>query len=148
ALLMFLCCSLILLLSAGCSKSDSDSEDAAASAGQVIRRTTEKGPVSLSVRITPEEPRLSDLVQMDVEVTAEPQVEIQPPAFGEAVGDFLVRSYTEQSPKNATNADGKTIRVFRYQLEPVHTGTHLIRSVAVEFTDKRESSEAKGETSR
>jgi hypothetical protein len=103
--------------------------------------------VKLTVRIHPAEPRLSDLVEMNVEVTAAHDVEITPPAFGEAVGDFLVRDYSEQSPQQSADESSRT-RVFRYQLEPVHTGIHLIRSVSIEFIDKRESSESKGRPSR
>ena len=62
-----------------------------------LERVTEKGPVKLVVRVvTPREPRLSDVVEMDVEVTAQPDVEIKPPEFGQAVGDFLVRDYSER----------------------------------------------------
>jgi hypothetical protein len=84
---------------------------------------------------------------MNVEVTAAQDVEITPPAFGEAVGDFLVRDYSEQSPQQSADESSRT-RVFRYQLEPVHTGIHLIRSISIEFIDERESSESKGRPSR
>ena len=67
--------------------------------------------------------------------------------FGEAVGDFLVRNYSERSPKPTTpSANGEITRVFRYQLEPVKTGIHLIRSLAIEFVDNRASSESKGKS--
>ncbi len=56
----------------------------------------EKGPVKLFVRVWPREPRLSDLVEMDVRVESQPGVEIKPPAFGQAVGDFLIRDYSER----------------------------------------------------
>ena len=105
-----------------------------------IQRVTEKGPVRLTVRVTPVEPRLSDLVEMDIEVTADRNVEITPPAFGNAVGDFLVRDYSERSPKLSDSDDLQT-RVFHYQLEPVHSGTHLIRSITIPFVDRRETSE-------
>ena len=45
--------------------------------------------MKLLVRVSPREPRLSDLVEMDVTVESQPDVEIKPPAFGQAVGDFL-----------------------------------------------------------
>jgi hypothetical protein len=132
----------VSLFVAGCGKT-SDPETAAAPASEAIQRVAEKGPVKLTVRITPPEPRLSDLVEMEVQVTAEPNVEIKPPAFGAAVGDFLVRDYSERSPKTSTE-DSANVRTFYYQLEPVHSGTHLIRSIAIEFFDNRETSEAKG----
>jgi len=134
-----------LVLISGCSQSTETSQSGEMNADSV-QRVSEKGPVRLTVTITPAEPRLSDLVEMDVEVTAPPQVEIKPPAFGEAVGDFLVRDYRERSKKNPTAKDpaDEQSRIFHYQLEPVHSGTHLVRSIAIEFTDNREDSEARG----
>jgi len=134
-----------LVLISGCSQSTETSQSGNMNADSV-QRVSEKGPVRLTVTITPAEPRLSDLVEMDVEVTAPPQVEIKPPAFGEAVGDFLVRDYRERSKKNPTAKDpaDEQSRIFHYQLEPVHSGTHLVRSIAIEFTDNREDSEARG----
>jgi len=137
---------ILLMITAGCSRTI-ENVTTASENPPAIERITEKGPVKLTVRITPPEPRLSDLVEMELEVTAEPDVEIRPPAFGEAVGDFLVRNYSERSPTGSPSAGNRTTRVFRYQLEPVQTGTHLLRSVAIEFVDNRASSEAKGKTS-
>jgi len=110
-------------------------------AGDGIERSAEKGPVKLLVRVWPREPRLSDLVEMDVRVESQPDVEIKPPAFGQAVGDFLIRDYSERPPE----AGAKNARVFHYQLEPAHAGKHLIRSVSIEFVDKRANSERRGE---
>jgi hypothetical protein len=108
-----------------------------------IARTAQKGPVKLSVRVWPPEPRLSDLVEMDVTVESQPDVEIKPPAFGQGVGDFLVRDYSERPPEPGS----KNVRRFHYQLEPAHAGKHLIRSVSIEFLDKRAKSERRGEPS-
>jgi hypothetical protein len=111
------------------------------SPGKVIERTAEKGPVKLFVRVSPGEPRLSDLVDMDVRVESRPDVEIKPPAFGQAVGDFLIRDYSERPPE----AGAGNVRLFHYQLEPARAGKHLIRSVSIEFIDKRPTSERRGE---
>jgi len=109
---------------------------------EAIERTAEKGPVKLIVRVLPAEPRLSDLVQMDVTVESQPEVEIKPPAFGEAVGDFLIRDYSERPAR----AGETNVRRFHYQLEPAHAGKHLIRSVSIEFVDRRPNSEGRGES--
>lgn len=125
----------------GCQRS-SDASKAPSAAVDSIQRVTEKGPVRLTVRVSPASPRLSDLVEMDIEVTADRKVEITSPAFGNAVGDFLVRDYSERSQKLSAADDSQT-RVFHYQLEPVHSGLHLIRAIAIPFVDRREKSEIK-----
>ena len=114
----------------------------AITSGNAIERSAEKGPVKLLVRVWPREPRLSDLVEMDVRVESQPGVEIKPPAFGQAVGDFLVRDYSERP---AEAGCGERRARFHYQLEPAHAGKHLIRSVSIEFVDKRPNSERPGE---
>ncbi len=70
---------------------------------------------------------------MDVKIESQPGVEVKPPAFGQAVGDFLVRDYSERPPEAG---DGKRCARFHYQLEPVLAGKHLIRSVSIEFVDR------------
>ncbi len=110
-----------------------------------IERTKEKGPVKLVLKLSPQTPRLSDLVDFDIEVTHPAEVAIKPPAFGESVGDFLVRDYAEKSDnRQPTSSDGKATSItrrFHYRLEPVHAGLHLIRSIAIEFVDNRPDSE-------
>jgi hypothetical protein len=146
----------------GCRPQQGDVDATSPASGEPLVRRTEKGPVTLTVSVTPPKPRLSDLVEMTIEVTAEPDVKIRPPAFGAAVGDFLVRDYSERSPgprdsevatQDASDtADSSTsnmvTRRFAYQLEPVHSGVHLIRAISVEFVDERPASEAKGKTAQ
>ncbi len=114
-------------------------------AESIILRS-EKGPVELQVRLWPKEPRLSDLVELEIEVGAEADVVVRPPVFGDAVGDFLVRDYSERTPRKGTEKSKPNRRLFYYQLEPVFTGVHLIRSVAIEFMDNRENSEQKADS--
>jgi len=131
----------VLVLTSGCGVAGRKGPASSAAQGTVIERTAEKGPVKLAVRVWPREPRLSDLVQMEVRVESQPGVEVKPPAFGQAVGDFLVRDYSERPPENAA----KGVRRFHYELEPAHAGKHLVRSVAIEFLDKRPGSKRSGE---
>jgi len=113
---------------------------------QAIELKSQKGPVSLSVRLSPRSPRLSDLVALELTVEAESGVELKAPAFGDAVGDFLVRDYGERTKTVPGDSTQPNRRVFHYQLEPVHTGIHLIRSVAIEFVDQRESADTRGQS--
>lgn len=130
-----------MLLLAGCGVMRTKEGASPSPSENTIERGAEKGPVKLFVRVWPRQPRLSDLVEMDVRVEAQPEIEIKPPAFGQAVGDFLIRDYSERPPQpGAAN-----LRRFHYQLEPTHAGKHLIRSVAIEFVDRRPNSERRGE---
>ena len=132
----------------GCGVSPQERDGLITGTGDFLERVTEKGPVKLVVRVSPPEPRLSDLVQLDVQVTSPPGVEVRPPAFGQAVGDFLVRDYSEKKTSN-TSVENKDVaqRRFVYQLEPIQAGRHLIRSVGVEFIDRRPNSESRDQTS-
>ena len=44
--------------------------------GPTIEKTTETGPVKLTIRVGPDKPRLSDLVEMEVLVTAPDKIVI------------------------------------------------------------------------
>ena len=136
----------VLLVLSGCFPSQNSTTAPATDKNSPLETFVEKGPVKLAVRISPREPRLSDIVEMEVEVTAKDGVEIIPPAFGSAVGDFLIRNYSERKPGSPGGAEDQiAVRKFSYQLEPVQAGRHLIRSVQIEFVDRRPDSESKGE---
>jgi hypothetical protein len=126
----------------GCGRMGGKAGSSPSASENAIERSAQKGPVKLSVRVSPREPRLSDLVEMDVTVESQPEVEIKPPAFGAAVGDFLIRDYSER-PSSQTGTT--SVRRFHYQLEPAHAGKHLIRAVSIEFVDRRPNTEGRGE---
>jgi hypothetical protein len=130
------------LFVAGCGAVRTGDGASPTSAQDAVERAADKGPVKLFVRVSPRQPRLSDLVAMDVRVEVQPGVEIKPPAFGQAVGDFLIRDYSEP----LAEAGARNVRRFHYQLEPTHAGKHLIRSVSLQFVDNRTKSERRGET--
>jgi LPXTG-motif cell wall-anchored protein len=137
------CLLLALLPMAGCGVGDRQDERSSQAPARAIERTAEKGPVKLVVRLWPREPRLSDLLHMEVQVEFPAGIEVKPPAFGQAVGDFLIRDYSElfRAPENRAPA----LRRFQYELEPAHAGKHLIHSVAIEFSDKRPGAAHSGE---
>jgi hypothetical protein len=137
----FVCAMCGMVLFAGCGLLRKNEGGSPSPSGNAIERSAEKGPVKLFVRVWPREPRLSDLVEMDVRVESLSDIEIKPPAFGQAVGDFLIRDYSERPPEAGVGS----VRRFHYQLEPTQAGKHLIRSVSIEFVDKRPNSERRGE---
>lgn len=149
AQIVYRCATLGLLLSIfGCGAFSRVQTASTATSGDAIERVTEKGPIKVDVRFTPRELRLSDLGEMQITVTAEAGVEIKTPLFGQAVGDFVVRDYTERTDQQSSEEKAKTnTRRFQYKLEPMTAGRHLIRSMAIEFVDNRSNSEQKGQTS-
>ncbi|MFH0939429.1 MAG: hypothetical protein V1899_09140 [Planctomycetota bacterium] len=133
---------LLLIVSAGCGKISGGASSSDTPATKTIEKTVEKGPVTMSVRLSPAEPRLSDTLSLEIIIKAAADVEVQAPVFGQAIGDFLVRDYTE---KPAQVEDSNRVRRFHYTLEPTYAGKHLIRAIAIEFRDRRLGSETKGE---
>jgi hypothetical protein len=127
----------ILFLCSGCATSD---PVAPKSDRDTITRTATKGEVELTIQLSPKNPRLSDLVEMEVKVSFPNHIRIEPPVFGQSVGDFAVREYGERKMKSESKDDlqendssVKELRTFRYQLEPMFSGRHLIRSIPIVF---------------
>lgn len=131
--------SVAILVLAGCEDEQKHDKAAAPPASEVLEKSTEKGPVKLTVRITPKEPRLSDLLQFDVIVTAPADVTIKAPPFGKSVGEFLINDYNEKTLKSEKDSHTQQ---FHYVLEPQHTGRHLVRSIGVEFTAKGDATKS------
>lgn len=129
----------------GCGTGAPSPGETATTSSDRLERTSEKGPVRLTVSVSPAQPRLSDLVDMDIQITAPTEVEVKPPTFGQAVGDFVVRDYSEKKGASAATEQAESVtHRFHYQLEPVFAGRHLIRSLGVEFIDRRTNSESSG----
>jgi hypothetical protein len=130
-------CITILFLGAGCATSDPVSPK---NDRDSITRTATKGEVELTIQVSPKNPRLSDFVEMEVQVTFPNHIRIEPPVFGQSVGDFAVREYGERKSKSESKSGSrendqsvKELRTFRYQLEPMFSGRHLIRSIPIVF---------------
>lgn len=78
---------------------------------------------------------------MEVTVTFPEGVEVRSPDFGEGSA-ISGRDYSETKPPRSSLQDkGLDSRRFLYELEPTQTGRHLIRSLALEFVDRRPTSE-------
>ena len=99
-----------------------------------IERTTERGPVSVTVSLKPAEPRLSDTVELELNVSADDGVEVTMPPFGDDFGSFTVRDFREELP---SRREGRPWWSQRYQLDPQRAGTVEIPSIPVRFLDGR-----------
>ncbi|MFN7842021.1 MAG: hypothetical protein ACK5YR_08080 [Pirellula sp.] len=114
---------------------------------QSIFKSTKKGGVQLDIEVSPKQPRLSDLVDLTITIVHPSSIKIEPPVFGQSVGDFAVRDYSERTNTAIKNDDNKradstesikqdtTTQVIRYKLEPMFSGKHLIRSIPIVFIE-------------
>ena len=101
----------------------------------VLRTEIERGPVKLTVEVSPEEPRLSDEPQLTLTIRSEPGVRIVKPPFGQAMGDFVIRDFHEPV---ADIDDGAEVIQQVYTLEPTRAGRLTIAPIAVHFQDERD----------
>lgn len=104
-------------------------------AAESIEKTAERGPVIVILRIEPAEPIIGDVVTLELEVRAEPDVELLMPEFGEALGRFEIVDF---APREEIADTGATIAWQRYRLQPARSGRQTIPPLRIEFVDRRE----------
>jgi hypothetical protein len=145
----------IFFLCLGCRNSVNQENNPQISNGsdESLMKSAEKKGVQLNIAVSPKQPRLSDLVDLTITIVHPSFLRIEPPVFGQSVGDFAVRDYSErtsvanfnekenanETTKEPAPADstkqGTTTKVIRYKLEPMFSGKHLIRSIPIVFIE-------------
>ena len=108
---------------------------AVASAESVIERESLSGPVRVRLVVTPAEPVIGDVIELELLVEAEPGVEILMPEFGEALGRFEIVDF---APSEEQTSSGHTSARQKYRLQPAHSGPQAIPPLRVEFIDRRD----------
>jgi hypothetical protein len=96
--------------------------------------------VRVSVEVEPAEARLSDEPTLTLTIDAERGVKVEPPPFGESLGEFLIRDFREPLPE--VRGQREILRKV-YTLEPTRTGQLQIDPIAVSFTDERPGQDGK-----
>ena len=104
-------------------------------AQEAIEETTTVGPVTATVRLSPPKPKIGDLVELTLEVTSDPEVEILLPDFGEALDRFMIRDF-DPTPAHLDDK-GRTVQSQSYELQTRVSGRQRIPSILVEFVDRR-----------
>jgi hypothetical protein len=107
---------------------------AAEADSELLQTVTETGPVKAIVRLSPPTPRIGDSLVLELEVHAQPGVELLMPEFGDALDRFAI---VEFSHSESSADDGGAISSQRYTLAPSRSGDHAIPSLLVEFVDRR-----------
>ncbi len=94
----------------------------------------ERGPVSALIRLEPQKVRIGDSVTLTLEVTAEADVELLMPVFGESLERFTILEFV---PKERIEKTGRSIASQSYRLQALSSGTHNIPPITIEFVDRR-----------
>jgi len=128
-------CVLASLL-AGALRAETSDPAEAASADPATSLTSEaaRGPLRLRVSLSPREPRIGDMLTLEIEARAESGVEVLMPEFGEALGRFEIVDFV---PATEVDDEGRPIERQRYRLQSAFSGPQRIPPIAVEFIDRR-----------
>lgn len=105
-----------------------------AAAPAPLEERVKRGPVTAWVRLSPPEPRLGDPLVLELEVRAEPGVEVWMPEFGEALDRFTIVDF---APSEGIDDRGYTVTRQRYTLQASRSGPQRIPPLLVEFVDRR-----------
>ncbi len=95
---------------------------------------TESGPVVAEVRLGPVDPRLGDPLELELEVRAQPGVEVWMPEFGDALGRFSIVDFV---PSDSLDDEGGFVGRQRYVLNPPRSGSQRVPPLLIEFVDRR-----------
>lgn len=136
----------ILLVLGGCRQAASPGKGeppAKSPAAQTARSQVERGPVRVTVEVSPAPARLSDEPKLTLTISHLPGVTVRKPPFGEALGDFTIRNFHEPLPR--VEGDREVLQQV-YTLEPTRTGKLPIAPISVTFLDKRPGHDGKEQT--
>ena len=104
-----------------------------------LERTNSRGPVEVTVRLSPAEPVIGDILVLELEVRAEEGVELLMPEFGDALERFLIVDF---APREEIDIEGRTRALQRYRLQAPMSGKQSIPPLLVEFVDRRPGQKA------
>lgn len=99
-----------------------------------ITRTVGSGPIAATVVVTPESPILGDPIIVTLTVEADPGIDFELPAFGEALGRFSIVDFT---PREEMRPDGGAVSSQQYTLQPPMSGRQRIPPLRITFVDNR-----------
>ncbi len=99
-----------------------------------IEKNTQRGPVTVHLRLSPGTPKIGDSLTFILTVTAKPQVEVLMPEFAQSLASFTILDFV---PKQTIDAQGNTILSQTYTLIPPTSGQLYIPPISIEFVDHR-----------
>lgn len=136
-----ICGCLIAAMMVGCGESATEtqtsSEVATTKSGQQVQ--ADRGPLSATVVVAPEDPKLSDILTVTLTVTAPDNIQLKLPEFQSAFPDLVVRDFRDPLPQVSS---GQKTWVQEYELEPMVAGKLTIPSFSIAYRSEEESAAA------
>lgn len=120
----------------GCKKGQSESPGERKDTG--ITRTALRGPVKLTVQTDRSRATIAERFVVTVSVEADDGVDVTMPEFGESLGAFAIRDFSDTSARPIEG--GKRRWQQRYEVDCELSGTYTVEPIAVTFVDRRAAS--------
>ncbi|MDG2131785.1 MAG: hypothetical protein P8K08_27575 [Fuerstiella sp.] len=141
--LLLACGVLAFVLFAGCGQLQNRSSIIEPQDSETLHTEVERGPIRVTVDVSPKEPRLSDEPTLTLTITAADGVQVNAPPFGESLGEFVIRDFHEPVPKRS---DGHRIVQQIYTLEPTRAGLVSVAPITIRFVDNRPDGDGREHT--
>lgn len=131
----------ILSLVSACKQRGSGTE-VGAGVESGIERKFERGPITVVIRVSPEEPTIADTIELSLEITADEDYSVELPSFGEKLDQFGITDYSETPPKLVEGKRNRSTRT--YKLEPFLSGDYVIPPMKFTFGKRESEDEEEG----
>ena len=95
---------------------------------------SELGPVVATVSVDPLESLVGDPVTLTLTVTAEKDIDLWMPEFGEALDRFSILDFV---PRQSVDDQGRIVQTQIYRLQTPSSGIQAIPPLLIEFVDQR-----------
>lgn len=102
-----------------------------------IETAAQKGPVKAALSLSPAQPVIGDTVHLTLRVTAEKDVELLMPEFGQLLDRYAIIDYRTN---DSIDEAGQTVVTQEYELQPARSGKQSIAPIMIEFVDRRPGS--------
>jgi hypothetical protein len=109
-----------------------------------IDKTTEHGPVTVTLRLTKKEITIAERLTLVLAAEAEEDYEVTLPKFGDKLEQFAIVDYHTSPPKLV--GEGRVRAERSYELEPFLSGDYTIPPMKIEFAKKGEDKKHEAET--
>jgi hypothetical protein len=121
----------LTFLLGSCSESGKPGPEASAPKGNAVSREYRKGPFGVRLLVDKDSLSIAESVLLTIEAEVEGGYEAALPGFGEKLGEFGIRDYRDEPPRQTPEKRIVSRKV--YTLEPFLSGDYVIAPMPVRF---------------